>query len=179
MASTLELFVASLNWFDWVLCTLIIVSALYGLFRGFIKEAVTFTAWVLAIWVAYVYSPVLASYLEPYVETGSMRVALMVVFVFIAVLSSSSLIRKLLTTLIYKAGLAGLDSVLGSLFGLMRGGVLAMLLMILLSQLGFEKDQWWAQSIIVPKLSKVMKVIPNHLPVQARQFYEHLALSAG
>ena len=51
------------------------------------------------------YANSLAVYLEPHIETASMRVALMVLAVFIMVLSSSSLIRAGCRYLIDKVGL--------------------------------------------------------------------------
>lgn len=164
------------NWFDWVLLTIISISTCYGLFRGFVKEAVTVTAWALAAWIAYFYAEPLSLYLEPHIETGSMRIALIVLAVFIAVLTSSSMIRSGMRYLIDKVGLTGLDYVLGALFGILRGVALSMLLMVLLMNLGFSHDNWWQKSDMVKKLSHMMEMATNHLPDNTKDIYVKYAL---
>lgn len=168
--------IAQLNWFDWVLLTIMSVSTLYGLFRGFVKEAITVTAWALAAWLSYMYAQPLSSYLEPHIETASMRVALMVLGVFVVVLSSSAMIRQGFRWAIDRVGLVGLDYVLGGFFGALRGVVLSMLLMIVLLNLGFSEDNWWKEGHIVSKLSTVMDMIPDHLPEDAKVMYKRIAM---
>ncbi|MEC7030520.1 MAG: CvpA family protein [Pseudomonadota bacterium] len=176
MNEYIESIISLFNWFDWIIVTIISISGLYGITRGFIKEAVTVTAWVFAAWVSYVYADDLAIYLEPHIETSSMRVALMVLAVFIVVLSLSSILRQVFRLIIDKVGLVGLDHVLGLVFGVFRGAVLAMLLMIALLNLGFGNDKWWADSFMVEKLSGIMDMIPEHLPDEAKSVYKRVAM---
>lgn len=165
-----------LNWFDWTLVTVVGISTLYGLFRGFIKEALTITAWALAAWLAYFYAEPLSFYLEPHIATDSMRVAVMVLAVFIAVLVSSSIIRAVIRHVINAVGLAGLDYLLGAVFGIARGIAISMLLMVCLMNLGFSHDPWWKASYMVKKISQVMGMISNHLPDDTRDIYVKYAL---
>lgn len=176
MNEYIESIISLFNWFDWVIVTIICISGLYGITRGFIKEAVTVTAWVFAAWVSYVYADDLAIYLEPHIETSSMRVALMVLAVFIVVLSLSSILRQVFRLIIDKVGLVGLDHVLGLVFGVFRGTVLSMLLMIALLNLGFGNDKWWVDSFMVEKLSGIMDMIPEHLPDEAKSVYKRVAM---
>ena len=37
---------------DWVIAFICLVSTLISIFRGFIKEVLSLTAWILAIWIA-------------------------------------------------------------------------------------------------------------------------------
>ena len=176
MNAYIESIVVTLNWFDWVLVTIIGISSLYGLFRGFVKEAITVTAWAVAAWLSYMYANSLSIYLEPHIETASMRVALMVLALFIVVLSSSSLIRAGCRYLIDKIGLMGLDYVLGGMFGVVRGVVLSMLLMVVLLNLGFSEDAWWKKSRMVRDLSDIMDMIPEHLPDDAKAVYKRITV---
>jgi|AntRauTorckE5430_2_1112549.scaffolds.fasta_scaffold00038_5 membrane protein required for colicin V production len=160
-----------LNSFDWVLITVIGVSTLYGLFRGFIKEALTVKSWALAAWLSYFYSESLSVYFEPHVENPFMRIALMVLAVFIVILTFSTILRSGLRYLVDKAGLAGLDYVLGAIFGLFRGVVLSMLLMVFLMNFGFSHDPWWKESQVVKRLSYIMEKISDHLPENTQDIY--------
>lgn len=165
-----------LNAFDWILLTIVGISTLYGLFRGFIKEALTVTAWAFAAWLSYFYADSLAVYLEPHIETVSMRVALMVLALFVLVLSISSSIRVGMNYLIHRVGLLGLDFLLGALFGVLRGVLLSMLLIIALMNLGFSEDPWWKKSYLVEKLNPVFVSVADHLPSETRVVYERYAL---
>lgn len=166
-----------LNWFDWGIVTIIGISTLYGLFRGFIKEAVTVTAWALAAWVSYFYAePLSTLFLEAHISTASMRVALMILALFIVILASSSLIRSAMNFVIQKSGLMGLDYVLGGLFGFARGILLSILLIIILLNLGFSRDPWWNNAHMVKKLTHVMEMLSKHLPEDSKDIYVKYAL---
>lgn len=164
------------NWFDWVVVTIIGVSTLYGLFRGFIKEAVTVTAWALAAWLAYFYADPLSLYIMPQIETDSMRIAIMVLAMFVAVLTCSSMIRTGIRYVINKVGLSGLDYLLGAMFGIVRGVALTMLLMIALMNLGFSHDPWWKNSHMVKKIGHIMEGLSVHLPDGTKDIYVKYAV---
>lgn len=166
--ATLALF----NGFDWLLITMTGISTLYGLFRGFIKEALTITAWAFAAWLSYFYAEPLSVYLEPQIETASMRVALMVLGLFMVVLSTSSLLRTGLNYLVNKVGLLGLDYVLGAIFGVLRGIAFSMILMVLLLNLGFSEDVWWQKSYMVKTLSGVIESLGDHVPESSKDVFE-------
>mgnify|MGYP006371064045 FL=1 len=40
------------HWVDYVIIAIIGLSVITGLFRGFVKELIALTVWVLAIWLA-------------------------------------------------------------------------------------------------------------------------------
>lgn len=176
MNETVAAWIAALNWFDWVLVVVISISTLYGLFRGFIKEAVTVTAWMLAAWLSYAYADDLAIHLDGYIETASMRVALMVLAVFVVVLSGSSLLRKGGHWLINQVGLMGLDYVLGGIFGCIRGMVVSLLIMVGLLNLGFSSDHWWQSSYLVEHFNVILDQIPDHLPQDVKVVYKRIAM---
>ena len=162
------------NWFDWSLVTITTLHSIYGLFRGFVREAVTATAWVLAAWIAYMYTSDLAVYLQPHIAVNSMRIALTVVAVFAAVLIASSILRGALLWLISHAGLASLDYVLGLFFGVARGVVISMLIVIGTQYIGLNQDPWWQSSSMVEKLLVMMDKIPEHLSPEAKKAYGRL-----
>ena len=175
MNAQLQEIVELMNWFDWVLITMITISGLYGLVRGFVKEALTITAWGLAAWLSYLYAEPLSGVLSSHIATASLRVALMVLMVFMLVLSATSLLRSGMNYLIAKVGLTGLDSLMGCVFGLLRGAVISILILIALLNLGFSKDSWWQESYMVERLVGVMQHIPEHLPQEAKGVYERYA----
>ena len=57
------------NWADWVIVAIVIVSCLFGLKRGLIKEALSVGNWVVALVVAQTFRAELAELLSKKIET--------------------------------------------------------------------------------------------------------------
>tara|TARA_Y200000002_G_scaffold383071_1_gene402988 strand:+ start:7176 stop:7739 length:564 start_codon:yes stop_codon:yes gene_type:complete len=152
------------NLFDWILAGVTIVSIVVSALRGFIREALALTAWGVAIWLAYLYAVDISGYLAPHIHTPSVRLALTVIGVFVVVLLCSALIRVFLIFIIYSSGLGVLDHLLGAIFGLLRGVVIAMLTVILLHTINFDQDSWWKKSVLVPYIDQLIDEVPKHMP---------------
>jgi membrane protein required for colicin V production len=57
-----------LQWVDIAIISVIGLSVLTGLFRGFVKELVALCVWVLAIWLGINYSQSLDPWLQSYIQ---------------------------------------------------------------------------------------------------------------
>jgi membrane protein required for colicin V production len=135
---------------DYVLLGVVAVSAIVGLFRGLVREAMSLGVWVLAIWGAWRYGPAVAGFLpmqlaDPVLQLWAARGVLLV-----GVLIFGGLATSLLAYLLGAAGLSGTDRLLGMLFGMARGAILAALVVIGLQFTGFEQAPWWAESRFIP-----------------------------
>lgn len=140
---------------DYVLIGLLVVSALVGIFRGLIREALSLIVWILAIWVAARFgdrlAPLSARWLaDPLWQLWAGRLV-----VFIGVLLAGSLLAWLIGYLVSNSVITGTDRMLGMLFGLARGVVLAGLLAIALEIAGFGNESWWRQSKLIPYATAV------------------------
>src|SRR5690625_5741006 len=76
-----------MNWADWVILGILLVSSLISIKRGFVKEALSLATWLVAFIVAMLFSDRLALLLINLIETPSIRE--MVAF---AVLFASTLV---------------------------------------------------------------------------------------
>ena len=65
----------ALIWIDWVIITLIAVSALFSLKRGFVREALSLVTWVAAFIVARTFHPHMQTLLTSVIETPLFRSA--------------------------------------------------------------------------------------------------------
>ncbi len=142
-------------WIDYVLLVILGMSAVVGLFRGLVKEALSLVVWVLAIWCAWKFAGFAAPMLQGLVSDPVLRLwaARLVVMVFVLIVGGLG--TWLLGYLLDKTGLTGTDRLLGGLFGLARGTVLAGLLVIGLQFAGFDKSPWWSQSRLIPYAAPV------------------------
>jgi membrane protein required for colicin V production len=140
-----------LTWLDWVLLSVILISSLISLTRGFIKESLSLLIWVLAIVFALVFHQLVGVYLEPHIPSPSLRKAAAVLLLFITTLLTGSLLLFIIGRLVAVTGLSGLDRLLGMVFGALRG-VLIVVLLLMLAQaiLPVNQELWWKQSQLIP-----------------------------
>lgn len=139
-----------MNWADWVIVTLIAVSALLSLKRGFIKEALSLLIWVAAFIIARLFADQLSAVLASYIDTPSARVVAAFVLLFVLVLFTGAVINNLIGMLIRATGLSSTDRLLGMVFGIARGCILIVVAVALLAMTPVKQDRWWAQSTLIP-----------------------------
>lgn len=136
---------------DIVILSLIMLSAVIGLFRGLVKELVSLVVWACAIGGAIVFASPLADYLTVIHASRPIRVAVAFAVVFFGVLIAGGLLQWSLAKLIRSTGLDGTDRFLGFVFGALRGGLVVVGALILMWPFA-EMSDWWEESLLRPKL---------------------------
>lgn len=118
--------------FDYAVLAVIGLSALRGMWRGFLAEAFGLVGWVAAILIAGRFVSVVVPYI-PSTWPGGALTQWLVAFLLVvaAVLLLSSVLSALLTRITEVTGLRGVDRSLGLLFGLARGAILVVILVAL------------------------------------------------
>ena len=139
-----------MNWADFTILGIIVVSVLIGVWRGFIREALSLVGWVLAVWVTLTYSERLEQWLRPQIENHALRMAVAVALLFILTMLLVVLINHLLTTLVNKAMLSMPNRLPGLAFGILRGGLLVTVLVLLAGLTNVPREPWWRQSMLIP-----------------------------
>jgi membrane protein required for colicin V production len=145
-----------MNWLDWTILGIVAVSTLVSLLRGFVKEALSLAAWVIAFLVSTTLSPRLSPLLTDYLSNDELRYASAYVILFAATLMLGSLLNTLLAQFIKATGLSGADRLLGTAFGLARGLLLVIVLVFVLQALLNEDElDLLQESRLVPHLAMV------------------------
>lgn len=140
-----------MNWADWIIVGILVISSLISLKRGFIKEALSLAVWIAAFLVAMVFSDPLATLLVDIIATPSIRYLTAFIILFISTLVVGGLINYLIGELVKVTGLTGTDRLLGVIFGFARGLVVVTALVLLLpSVVPIDKDPWWQESLLIP-----------------------------
>lgn len=151
-------------WIDYAITCLIVVSAVIGVVRGFIKEAFALAAWVIAVGVGMHYSRDFAVLLKDVISYPSARIAVAFGLLFFMTLILGSLISFILHHLIEKTGLTGTDRLLGMVFGVGRGAVLVSVLVMLAGITPLPEDPWWKQSSLIPPFQSLAVWLKDHIP---------------
>ena len=136
---------------DIVILSLILLSAVIGLFRGLVKELVSLVVWVCAIVGATVFASPLSDYLTAVDANPPIRVAIAFAVVFFGVLIAGGLLQWSLAKLIQSTGLGGTDRFLGFVFGALRGGLVVIGALIVVRPFA-ETSAWWEESLVRPEL---------------------------
>jgi membrane protein required for colicin V production len=139
-----------MNWADWLIIAIIVISSLISLKRGFIKEALSLVTWVAAFIVARLFTDNLSVLLADYIDTPSARIVAAFALLFIMTLFAGALLNKMVCALVIATGLSGTDRALGMIFGIARGGVLIVVMVTLLGMSPVIQDHWWRESTLIP-----------------------------
>ncbi len=135
---------------DYMILGILLASILVGFVRGFFREALSLTSWILAIWVAWEFSGIAEPWLDEVFTTPSVKLWVARFLLFAVVLILGGLITSLVSTLVKKTGLTGTDRTLGMAFGLFRGILLFGLLVIFADTLKLSQESWWEESKLMP-----------------------------
>jgi membrane protein required for colicin V production len=136
-------------WVDFVIIGILALSAVIGLARGLIREVLSLTIWVVALFAAWTFHSPLADQLIPWLSTPSVRVGVAFVVVVFVVLILGAILGQILTTLVDKTGLTGTDRLLGVVFGAARGALLVAVLVYLAALTPMPEDPWWKESRLI------------------------------
>ena len=132
---------------DIVILSLIVLSAVIGLFRGLVKELVSLVVWACAIVGAIAFAMPLAEYLTAIDASRPIRVAVAFAVVFFGVLIAGGLLQWSLAKLIQSTGLGGTDRFLGFVFGALRGSLVVIGALVVMRPF-VEMSVWWEESLL-------------------------------
>lgn len=164
-----------MNWADYVIVGVLVLSVLIGLWRGLTTEVLALAIWIAAFWVAWLLGPRVAALFDGHVGLPSARIILGYGLCFLAVLIAGALVRYVVAKLVESTGLSGTDRMLGMLFGLARGAFLVTLAVLLLGFTPFTRDPWWQHSQLLPTFEGASGWLAQKLPPAVRRYLYHPA----
>lgn len=138
-------------WVDYCILTLILVSTVVGLFRGFAREVLGLGTWALAFWLAFAFAGPLSDYLAPHISAVSLRTATAYAVLFLAGLLAGGILTSLIVHGLRDSAFSPADRTLGAGFGLLRGVFLVALFILVAGMTPARQDPWWGRSILLDK----------------------------
>jgi membrane protein required for colicin V production len=140
-----------MNAADYVILSALAISLIFGMIRGFMREAIGLLGWLGGIWLAWRYSHLVTPFMGGLVGEEPQRTWVARAIVVVVVLLIAWLIAGILSYFIHQSGLSlMLDRLLGGLFGLLRGLVLVSLVVMLAQVVQLDQVKWWKQSTLMP-----------------------------
>ena len=135
---------------DYLIIAAILISAVAGAMRGFLREAVGFGAWIVALFVAWHFSDLIEPRLGGLLADSDVRPWAARVIIVLLVLLVGAGVGALLSHFVRLSIFSGMDRLLGFFFGLVRGFVLLGVFVILGQLLRLQGEHWWRGSLLIP-----------------------------
>lgn len=150
--------------FDYAFLGLLAIMTVLGLWRGLVSEVLALVAWVLAIFLARTFAQDVGQWLAGWMVDPVGRQVAGFVLIVIAVLLLIAVVRFLLRELLKVAGLGLSDRFLGGCFGLVKGLLIAMVLVTAGGMIGFARAPWWQGAYFSPPLETAVLASRPWLP---------------
>jgi membrane protein required for colicin V production len=136
---------------DIAIAIIVATSGIISMVRGFVKEAMSLVIWLAAFFVAVSFKEVVAELLINVIELASIRQLVAWGILFVGTLLLGAMINFLLGKLVSSTGLGGTDRTLGLVFGVFRGLLIVLALVVVIPKaLPVDQDAWWTASSLIP-----------------------------
>ena len=138
-----------MNWIDASILIVTLLSCVFGLWRGLVREIFSLVTWIFALLVARRYSEVLANFLFNSFDNLTMRYVAAFALIFIIVMMLGTFLNFLLSKLLVFTGLKFVDRLMGGVFGVARGVIISFI-GLFVSSFFFSQAQIWQESKLIP-----------------------------
>lgn len=158
-----------MNWFDYTVIGIVVLSASLGWWRGLVYEVLSLLGWVVAAVVARLFAVQAAPYMPAALGTEAVRTAAAFAVLLIGTLIIGGIVAWLLSKLVKWVGLGWLDGLLGGLFGVLRGALVVLVLVLLAGLSGVQKEPFWRNAALSKPLENVALAAKGWLPESVAQ----------
>ena len=135
---------------DYIILAIIVISAVMGLVRGLLREAIAVITWFLAIVLAWSFGASLEPHLGGILVGSPLRIWAARVIIFVGVLLLGGAISVIVSHYVRVSMFAGMDKFLGLIFGVIRGIVIVGAFTIAVQALRMDEDPRWKNSRLMP-----------------------------
>lgn len=139
-----------MNAVDYAVVALMLLSVAAGAMRGAIREVLYIAGWLLAYGIAHAFAGALAPLFADWIGEPVARTLLAWATIFFVVLVLVSLIASLLSEVVRKLGLSGLDRGVGALIGVARGLLVLLILTLAVGLTKIPQTALWRDAALTP-----------------------------
>lgn len=154
----------STEWIDLLIIGVIALSALTGLFRGVVKEIIALIIWILAVWIAYQYSPRFSSLLKNYIHDPTAQTVVVFILIVLVVLILGAIINGIIGFVLKKSGLGVIDKILGMVFGFVRGVFIVSVVLATVKMTSLPYEQYVKKSSMCAAVDPAVKWVSQYIP---------------
>lgn len=147
--------------FDYCVLAILCISVVLSFVRGVVRELVSLAGWIVAFMVANAFAAQFAPMLPSFITGESLRMLLAFAALFLATLLVMGLTAMAASALTKTAGLGLADRFLGSVFGLVRGLLVVLSIVLAAGLTALPQEPFWRKAMLSGPLEMaVMMAIP-------------------
>lgn len=158
---------------DLIVLSVIVISVVISLMRGFVKEALSLASWLVSLWVAMTFSSGMAELFGSSIKDPTLRLLAAFVSLFILSLIVGAIINFFATQFIQRVGLTGVDRTIGGVFGFLRGILLVTIIVMLLGLTTLPKESWWDESFFMFRFEVIATWLKDLLPSDIARYFKY------
>ncbi|HTO40608.1 MAG TPA: CvpA family protein [Rhizomicrobium sp.] len=151
---------------DILVVLIMLGSAAYATYRGFVSETLGIFAWVAAVFATLYFGHIAVDLISPHLSPAWLGAVLGYLAVFVVVLVPLEFLSHRISQSVQRSPVSGLDRVLGLLFGLVRGAVVIGLLYFAFSSFQPVKTQpdWMVEARTFPYIQEASAAVLSLAP---------------
>lgn len=139
--------------------------------RGLVKELLSLVAFGLAFLAAIWWGPSLSGLgVLNWASNEYLRLGISYAALFVATLLAVGLLNMAMAAMIRSTGLSPADRGLGAMFGLLRGVLLVLVLVVIAGYTPLPKEHWWKQAMFSKQVVGVIQQIKARVPAHLNQW---------
>lgn len=154
-----------MNSLDYAIMVITALSVFVGLWRGFVREAISLGVWVAAFWLAYSLAGSVEVYLIEWIGDEALRMGAAFVIIFLAVHMLGFVVSFVVFRLVKSVGLGGVDRVAGGGFGMLRAVVVFSVAVLLVGFTPLKEELFWTQSYFVGVFEELLVWVEQRYPM--------------
>lgn len=151
---------------DYAVLAIVGLSVVISVWRGAVREVLGLAAWIVAFLAGQAYAGTAAAYMPASIEDDSLRLLSGFVVIFLLALLLTMLVAVAISTLLRSAGLGPVDRGLGAIFGLVRGMLIVIILVLLCGLTAIPRLPVWRDAMLSAPLEAAVVSLKPYLPYE-------------
>ncbi len=150
--------------FDYVVATILLVSIIVSVLRGLVREILSLIGWVAAFVVASLFAEQFATMLVFLPSHPVLRTIVAFLLLLLGMALLMAIVNWAIMRAVQAAGLTLADRGLGGLFGLARGVVIVLALVMVAGMTKLPQMDFWKQALLSPLAETAVRTVKPWLP---------------
>ncbi|MEN6561418.1 MAG: CvpA family protein [Acidobacteriota bacterium] len=159
-----------MNWLDYVILAIVVLTAIYGIFKGFVKQVIGLVAVIAGLILAVIYYAQASGIFRGFVKNRAVCNFLAFLLIFVLVLVAGTILGHLLTK-----AMVGPLAFANRLFGAVFGVISAVLVcgIVVFALVSFEMAKPAVEtSVLAPACLGVARAVVHTVPKDLRQRFD-------
>ena len=157
---------------DVTIILVICMSALFSLMRGFVKEAISLSTWIVGVWVSPTFASQMAEVLPIGIESAAVKQAVGFAVLFLLTLMVGALVNYMVSQVVKKTGLSGADRLMGVAFGFLRGVFIILAFVFVGGMTPLPEVDWWQSSYLLEQFEGLAITLQEYMPTDVNVSFD-------